>query len=261
MESVRLTVDEIVSYLKRTSLPTVVVEGTDDKSIYRYIESKLDSIEVDVFNCGGRASLLEIYERRSELQQADIAFLADKDMWHFTEIPDKYKQGMAFSSGYSIENDIYNKDVFESLLEQNELEEFSKLVLELSRWFAFEVTRFKRDGFSLCDVHINQITKGSALNQEYLNKINYVEPDANVFEGIFNSYHSSLRGKNLFQAILRFLSSSKRKSKYSRQNLIELGCKLNAEFIEKIKKDVESQLNAQQVAPADVSLAALANRS
>jgi len=258
MKSIHLSVDEIVSYLKRTTLPTVLVEGTDDQSIYRYIENTLEDLDADVLVCGGRTALLDIYERRSEFISSQVAYLADKDMWYFTGIPQKYQNGIIFSDGYSIENDLYAKNVFEGLLDRDESVEFGKLLSSLSRWFAFEVIRYKREGHALCDIHINKITTGSELNTEYLRSVNYEEPDSVLVQQILSSYSASLRGKSLFQAVLRYLSATKRKSKYSRFNLIEMGAKLGNVYLDKIQREIETQLNAPQAVIADPSLAALA---
>lgn len=258
MQNIHLSVEEIVSYLKRTRLPTVLVEGTDDHSVYRYIENNLEYLDADVLVCGGRSALIDVYERRSEFVGSQVAFLADKDMWYFTGIPQRYEKGIVFSDGYSIENDLYAKEIFEGLLEKDEAREFGRLLSSLSRWFAFEVIRYKRDGHALCDVHINRVTKGNELNEEYLRSINFEEPDPGLVQEILSTYDVSLRGKNLFQAMLRYLSASNRKSKYSRYNLIEMGAKFGSRCFEKMQRDIETNLCAQQAATADASLATLA---
>lgn len=141
VNKIHLTVNEIIAYLKRTNLPTVLVEGTDDKSVYRYIENRLGELDADILICNGRDALLEIFTRRNEFSAAKVAFVADRDMWYFTGIPDEYQNGVIFSAGYSLENDLYVKEIFEGLLEKEEKRKFMDLIQELSRWFAFEVTR------------------------------------------------------------------------------------------------------------------------
>ena len=51
------TVDELVSTLRRSKLPTVVVEGRDDMQIFRWMEDLLKVHEVDVLSVGGRPNL------------------------------------------------------------------------------------------------------------------------------------------------------------------------------------------------------------
>lgn len=254
-----LSVEEIVSYLKRTTLPTVLVEGTDDKSVYRHIESRLENLEVDILVCGGREALLEIFSRKREFSRSSVVFVADKDMWYFTGIPEQYKQEIIFSNGYSLENDLYVKELFENLLEADEKEQFYQLISELSKWFAFEVSRYKSEGYALCDIHINKITDGNMLAQRYLDEIGFVEPDTELVRDIITNYQHCLRGKNLFQAILRFLSNNNRKSKFSRYNLLELGAKANNHYLDSLYIEIEKRLkNAQQNASADPILATLA---
>ena len=57
-------------------------------------------------------------------------------------------------------------------------------------------------------------------------------------EAVYSEYTRALRGKNLFQALIRFLSHKNRESKYSRANLIEMGAKFPnprlEELVEKI---------------------------
>jgi len=252
VQSLRLDVNEIVSYLKRTKLPTVLVEGADDKSIYRNIEGRFEGLGIDILVCGGRDALLNVYSRRSEFSTSKVIFVADKDMWYFTGIPKKYQEEIIFSNGYSLENDLYVKELFEGLLEDNEKRDFRKLISELARWFAYEVSRFKLEGHTFCDVHINRITDGNSLSQEYLIEIGFVEPDPSLVNKIINTYEESLRGKTLFQAILRFLSSSARKSKYSRYNLLEMGAKTNNACLDNMYKEIEGKLrDAQQDASPD----------
>ena len=81
---------EIVDTLKRTSLLTVLVEGKDDASVYRYLEHKINIDDVDVLICDGRSKLIKIFERREEFKNTKVVFLADKDMWFFVGIPKQY---------------------------------------------------------------------------------------------------------------------------------------------------------------------------
>ena len=244
LNNICLTVDEIIAYLKRTGLPTILVEGSDDKAVYRYIESKLGELEADILICNSRDALLKIYKRKDEFENSKVVFVADKDMWYFTGIPEEYQNNIIFSKGYSIENDIYIKEIFEGLLEEEEKQQYIKLIKELSRWFAFEVNRYKSEGFSLCDTHINKISdiNSNELRDKYLKDIGFVEPDKELIDEIIGNYNHALRGKNLFQALLRFLSSSKRISKYSRQNLLEIGSKNRNENIGILYKNIENCL-------------------
>ena len=238
----RLTPDEIIAYLKRTSQLTVLVEGDDDKMVYRYIESKLEDLEIDCLDCGGRPALLSIFSRRSEFPDSPVIFIADKDMWFFTRVPERYSSGIIFTQGYSIENDLYLKDFFESLLEADDREKFSSLIASLARWQAFHVVAFNISGSCQCDYHVNQIAPppNVSLCPKHLADIAFSEPPDELVRQIRDSYFISLRGKTLFEAILRYLNGRSRPSSYSKANLLELGAKLSNQCIDRLCSEIRS---------------------
>ena len=97
------TVDELVTTLQRSQLPTVVVEGKDDMRIYRWIEERIGTIKANVYPVGNTENkLLRVYKRRNEYAHLPIAFVADRDMWLFSRIPSCY-HGIIWTQGYSIE--------------------------------------------------------------------------------------------------------------------------------------------------------------
>ena len=209
-----LTESEIVSYLKRTSIPTVLVEGRDEASVYRWLESKIDIDDIDFLTTNGRETLLAVYNRRKEFIGAPVIFVADRDMWLFTGIPKGFLREIIYTSGYSLENDLYVRELFEGLLNREEKLDFDLLIRELSSWFAYEVSRFSSTGMSLCDFHINRICPNAKLSSEFKESIGFIEPSRTDVNNILNRYTEALRGKTLFQALIRFLSASKRESKF-----------------------------------------------
>jgi hypothetical protein len=206
MSVATLSEDEMVSYLNRTSLPTILVEGSDDCSVYRYLEEKINIESIDILICNGREMLINLFNRRNEFKNISVVFIADKDMWFFTGIPKDYDSEIIFTDGYSLENDLYNKSLFESLLSPHELRDFHKLIKELSTWFAFEVNRYSETGKSLCDFHVNQICPNNSCCSNFKRSIGFIEPPVHLIKSVSHDYSRSLRGKNLFQALLRFLS-------------------------------------------------------
>jgi hypothetical protein len=101
-----LTIDDIVATLKRSSLPTVLVEGKEDIIIYRQIEQLFGATKINFLPCGGRNTLLKIFERRNEFSNIKTFFIADKDMWVFETPPIEYHE-VLFTTGYCLENDLY----------------------------------------------------------------------------------------------------------------------------------------------------------
>ena len=233
-----LTENAMVSYLKRTSLPTVLVEGSDEMSVYnRYLESKINIENVKILPCQGRSMLLNVFKRRAEFKKAKVVFVADKDMWFFKGVPEEYDDKVIFTDGYSLENDLYIESFFNRLLDANEARNFHDLIKELSVWFAFEVNRYQEFDYILCDFHVNEICPEKFLSESFKKRINFVEPPAHIFELVHSEYTRALRGKNLFEALIRCLSHN-RKSKYSRENLIEMGAKFPNPRLEELVKKI-----------------------
>ncbi|NMF60321.1 hypothetical protein [Pseudanabaena yagii] len=231
---ISLSENEIVSYLKKTSLPTILVEGRDELSVYtRYLESKINIEDVDVLPCQGRVTLLNVFDRREEFKHKKVVFVADKDMWFFVGIPQekRYEEYIVFTDGYSLENDLYIESQFSQLLDKKEIIDFYKLIKELSIWFAFEVNRYIKTGSSQCNFDLHKICPNNVLDSEFKQKINFVNPPQELVDKIYSDYTRALRGKNLFQALLKFLSTQKH-SNLGRENLLELGARFRNPRIE-----------------------------
>jgi len=126
-KSLPTTADEMVSYLKSSSLPTILVEGRDDEMIYDWLEERFSSHNAFVLPCGGRTVLLAVYERRGEFSNKKTAFLADRDIWLFTAIPPEYLD-IVWTEGYSIENDLYAGTNLEVLLDSDEASEHTHVL-------------------------------------------------------------------------------------------------------------------------------------
>ena len=137
------TVDELVSTLRRSKLPTVVVEGRDDMQIFRWMEDLLQIHEVDVLGVGGRSNLFAVYDRKSEFVHLPVAFIADQDKELFTRLPAGYEE-IIWTQGYSIENDLYAgaDPSLENLMDPQEAAEHRQLLDTIIEWFTFEVEEF-----------------------------------------------------------------------------------------------------------------------
>ncbi len=131
------TVDELVSTLRRSKLPTVVVEGKDDMQIFRWMEDLLEVHEIDVLAAGMRSNVLAVYDRRSEFDHLPVAFIADRDKELFTQLPVGYED-IIWTQGYSIENDLYAgaDPSLENLMDPQEADEHRQLLDTIIEWFA-----------------------------------------------------------------------------------------------------------------------------
>ena len=230
-----LTADELVATLLHTTLPTILVEGTQDMTIYRWLEKHIRLSNTDILPCGGRNNLLAVYNRKSEFSHLKTAFLADQDMWLFTAIPANYAN-IIWTKGYSIENDIYAGSTLEDLLDKDERHDFNKVLDSLIKWFAFEVEEYRAGKEHQVDFHINQIVKWgeTAMNSHFMALRGFQSPSQNTLLEIQSEYKLKIRGKILFELLTRYLSASKRKPKHSTQALYEIGIKL-------VKKQVDME--------------------
>jgi hypothetical protein len=222
-----LTTDELVATLQRSTLPTILVEGTDDIVIFRWIERLISVTNADILPCGGRTNLFAVYERRAEFAHQKTVFLADKDMWVFSAIPDRYVD-IIFTHGYSIENDMYIGSVLESLLEPSEEIEFRRELDLIAEWFAFEVEQHIAGHPAHVDYHPNVIIPPGTggLSETFLADRKYQPASRRTVDAVRVEYQRTIRGKILFNLLLRFLSAGTRQSKYSKRNLYELCFKL-----------------------------------
>lgn len=238
---IHLTVDELVEYLKRSSLTTVIVEGKDDIIIYRWIEEKIGITNASFLSCGGRDKLLQIFERRDEFSHIKTVFVADKDCFVYSSIPQQYND-LVWTRGYSIENDLYHGRFVEKLLNVNEEVNFRIALKNFITYYAFEVESYNKKVVYNFSNHPNQVlTDKHELNQVFLQSINYNEPSANTIRYLQEEYDLLIRGKSLFALLLRFLSHSRRDIKHSKLGLLESCYKLSGqntlnEVIERIKE-------------------------
>ena len=223
------TVDELVSTLHRSRLPTIVVEGTEDMQIFRWIEDLLEIHAADVLGVGGRPNLLAVYDRRSEFSHLPVAFIADRDKELFTQLPEGY-EGIIWTQGYSIENDLYAgaEPNLESLMDPHEVDEHGKVLDTIVEWFAFEVEEFLAGRTPEFKHHCNEVVpKGQTkMDDSFRQRRGFCPPNSKLRQQIKDAYQLQLRGKQLFQMLVRYLSASNRRIKHSRQGLYEIAFKM-----------------------------------
>jgi hypothetical protein len=246
------TVDEIVNTLKRSFMPIIVIEGTDDVYIYRWLKTKLSNSLVSLQATGGRNNLFAIHDRKSEFVSKKIIFIADKDSYRFDGIPSN-RQDIIFTSGYCIENDVYHGSDVCNLLDNEDLEDFEVLKKVIIRWFAFELEQFNHRKLTNINVslkvasHINVVSP-LGLNDicpSFKTQIGFKEPCPIVVQLVESEYGLNLRGKQLFQILTRFMSKKGRFSSFSDKNLIEIALKQgNNDSIQRLVSEIDIKLTA-----------------
>ena len=224
-----LTVDELVAVLGRSQLLTVIVEGQVDIQIYRWIEESIINRKVDIQSAGGRNNLLLVYKRRNEFAHLPVAFVADRDLWLFSGIPPGYPD-IIWTEGYSIENDLYAGANLENLLNVDEVDEHRQVLEAIIEWFAFEVEEHLAGREARVATHCNQVVRPgkTEMDQGFRNNRRFRSPNQTLHQRIKDAYQLQLRGKTLFQVLVRFLSAANRRPKHSTPGLYEFAVKMTS---------------------------------
>ena len=246
------TVDELVSTLRRSKLPTVVVEGRDDMQIFRWMEDLLEVHEIDILAAGMRSNVLAVYNRKSEFAHVPVAFIADQDKELFTQLPVGYEE-IIWTQGYSIENDLYAgaDPSLETLMDPHEADEHKDVLNTVVKWFAFEVEEFLAGRDYKFDHHCNEIVHlgQTVMDNGFRQRRGFRQPNSELEQQIREAYQLQLRGKQLFQVLVRFLSAPNRSAKYSYHGLYEIAFKMTPShplmnrLIEEIKQKITAQIS------------------
>ncbi len=250
-EKPRPTVDEIYALLKKTELPTVLVEGKDDIIFYRAIENELGKLEVDMLPAGNKQAVLALREKiKAHPIAMPIVFIVDKDLWVHSEVtyPNDIEDVIT-TSGYSIENDLFRDGELEILMTPDERKIFKEELIKFSRWYALALSRnFKGIESSFRTNPGKVLDDSSFYDQEIaLHKDeDYPEP---IFTQITAEYQHYLRGKSLFSLLLRQLAASKRDVKFGSKQLMWIGASRKGANFERIKLAVATALGKTQEEP------------
>ena len=195
------------------SLQYVFVEGVDDVKIYSEIARKKDlSTQFTFEHQGGRIQLLKLHEVISsdDILSSKTIFFADKDTFVFNTIPPAYET-VYFTKGYSIENDLF-EDGYDFLI--NELSgvenaRFESLINNISDWYAYEIEQVLTNNSGDAKITINGLDKNiiaqnsDFLETTFLTKRRYEQASEILCQKIKNDYKLLIRGKILFELILR----------------------------------------------------------
>ncbi|MDE0629886.1 MAG: DUF4435 domain-containing protein [Caldilineaceae bacterium] len=246
----QMTVDEIVASLRHSDLPTIIVEGKEDMPIYRWVETRLGIGNADVLEVGGRKILLSLFERRQEFPELPVAFVADRDMWLFSGIPSDY-EGVIWTEGYSIENDLYAGAKLENLLDTEDVHEYRQLLDAIVEWFAFEVEEYLAGRFFEVGNHCRHVVPlgQTQMDEKFLNDRDFRQPEKNTYQQIRNDYVLQLRGKQLFQILERVLNTPNRGTRYNINSLRETALKMTdvhplmGRLTQKIEQKIEDQIS------------------
>jgi hypothetical protein len=238
-----ITVDEAIALLKRTSLPTIVVEGQDDIIVYRKFEKFLEHLNVSTLPVGGRQKVLEIFKRRHEIGlSVKIMFIADLDTWVYTGVPPFFhNDDFIFTDGYSIENDIYFDGRLWNLLEKEEEKNYQDDIKNFIEWYALALSRHLIDRSHSISHHSNHVL---GPERQFLLTLEHGEKYPNELKNdVLSAYQRLLRGKSLMDILLRQINRTGRDARHNSAALFEIVAVNPSTLLNKMITKVAERLN------------------
>lgn len=200
---IEYSINELIATLKRTSLPTIIVEGSDDIIIYRKLEEILSGKNISTLPVGGREKVLALFLRRNEFSNTKCAFIADKDVWVTTGVPHDYiSDCLFFTEGYSIENEVYVDARLRNMIPEADLHHYEKDLDSFIEWYALALSRHLQDPSEKISLHSNQVL--NQTDRKILIELKQSETYPNELkEHIRKNYMNQLRGKSLLDIFNR----------------------------------------------------------
>lgn len=247
MPKVPLSLNEIIETLRRSNLPTVVTEGSDDYLFYRRVEDELKAYGVSLFPAGGRDMVLQLFENRKLIGRNDVMFLIDADLWVYSGVPSAYiHRKIICTDGYSIENDLYRDGDLEDFLLDAEKVRFQAELSTVVDWYSFAVEKCCRsDPISMSEHPNRVIGPGGGVEESFAAACGYTCRSATYHPIIMSDYRKFLRGKTLLELLVRHLSPSNRAVKFGKKQLMEIACVRKGAFYKRITNEVEAFFRSQ----------------
>lgn len=262
----------VIDTLYNATRPMIIVEGTEDSIIYKWIERSARSeanmgINPQVEPAGNRSVLeavCECYEANKGSFPKAVVFIADQDedLFANTKSVSKGCKGIIWTAGYSIENDLYAGVNMEFYLEPKESKEFNETLNSIIFWFTGRIQQRQelRKGKTREDLPKIKIDLDDLVppgNTSVCSAYRLEAPfdiKKELLEDIKKNYKLKIRGKFLFDLLARFLSSNDRRPWHCRLGLFETACKLPKvhkyrdrlirKIQEKLKGEIENHAQA-----------------
>lgn len=216
------TVDEYIAVLRRSQIPTIIVEGNDDIVVYRFIEKTLGATAVSVLPVGGRENVLEIFQRRGELN-VPVFFIADRDNWCITGVPEEFSSDqLALTNGYSIENDVIHDGELLAYLTPQESDRLKSELETFIEWYALALSRHLRAVGAVIKTHPNAILDDAANRARLCLLIEGESYPQALRERLLAAPFELIRGKSVFAMLMRHLSYQDRQPRHHHLALMEV---------------------------------------
>jgi hypothetical protein len=237
----RPTVEELFELLKRTTLPTILVEGKDDIIFYRKIEEALSNYHVDVLPAGNKQSVLKLMELLKGYQSAaQFVYVVDKDLWvHQAPEGLEAEVNLITTDGYSIENDLFWDGELEGLLHKGERAIFMAEIEKFCEWYALAVQRTLSGEEGSFRTHPGKILDDPDFFKSATERKEGESAPTELYQLLTANYKTLLRGKSLIAILHRQLCKDGRDVKFSGKQLMAFGGARQGEKFHRLKSLIE----------------------
>lgn len=230
-----LSADDALAVLNRSQLPTVVTEGSDDYRVMRKIEERLSDCDIDFLPVGGKDKVLYVWENLPMERKLNTLAIVDLDKWLYLGIPDRYVgNGLMYTVGYSIENDIFMDASLIHLCDNHELVNFMADLRIVCAHHAREIGRAIRGETHLLKKHVNHIIADGditpSLDADELARKSNLE----------RHFGQALRGKTLLEVLVRQTNRAGRFAKFGYKHIYEMGSCQIGKIFEQMERDIRS---------------------
>lgn len=239
-----LSDDELIATINHSSEPYIIIEGPDDVMIYRWI---LDDIGFTAYleprnGCGG---VRKMYDRRNEITNSKVIYICDKDTIVYTGVTPKGYEDIIYTTGYSIENDLYQgRKLEKQLFEQKDRELFEKALSSFLRYYACELEKFQKGQ----EYNFREKPEAIISHKDYSLRVsllkNFTEPSKKTISYLKSDYDLLLRGHSLFKLVGMILRRRNRKIQYRDDALYEICYKLcRSQCVESLQNTIKTTLS------------------
>lgn len=222
------SVPVIISTIQRNpSTKYIVVEGVDDIVVYRCLISSNLGKNISVLSAGGRDKVLEVFTNLKNTPGINNSiFIIDQDSWIFSGIPKDFQHPrIIYTSGYSIENDIYIDKQLEALMQGTGVySSFKDCLATYLKWFALAITRFctnaNADSEKLKVHPDNFFQSQTTIDTLCALKEGEVFPQE-LYDDLLLNYALKFRGKCLLPLAVQSLGKRDKGAKYNTNTIME----------------------------------------
>ncbi|WP_171492629.1 DUF4435 domain-containing protein [Acinetobacter brisouii] len=202
----------------------VVVEGSDDIVVYRNLITIYKSKGINVIAAGGKDKVLEVFDNlKNTSNLAKAIFIVDQDSWIFTGIPPQYQHPrIIYTSGYSIENDIYVDKNLDLLMQGvGVYTSFQTKLAQYLEWFALAINRYCTNNNAnsvKLDIHPDNFFRN--VNLYCALQSGEAHPNS-TYNDLMINYALKFRGKCLMPLAIGELNSRHNSPSYNSKTIME----------------------------------------